>query len=68
MISKKCLDCQEEKLLQAFSSSKKNRDGRTSYCRPCMKIAIAYTGRRAIRAGYDCCAGSAGRSMSTMTT
>jgi Recombination endonuclease VII len=33
--SKRCPDCGEIKSLSAFTLSKKNRDGRGTYCRPC---------------------------------
>jgi hypothetical protein len=34
---KRCRDCGEEKALEEFSPAKKSRDGRTSYCRPCLR-------------------------------
>jgi len=34
---KKCRDCGELKPLTEFPPSKRNRDGRVSYCRPCMR-------------------------------
>ena len=36
-MTKLCRDCGEEKALSEFSPSSKNVDGRTSYCRPCMR-------------------------------
>ena len=33
---KRCRDCGTQKPLSAFSPSKKNRDGRVSYCRECL--------------------------------
>jgi hypothetical protein len=33
---KRCRDCGEDKPLGAFSPSTKSRDGRVSYCRPCL--------------------------------
>jgi hypothetical protein len=38
MSLKRCLDCSEEKPLEDFPPSKKNRDGRVSYCRECMAV------------------------------
>src|SRR5947209_5408685 len=35
---KRCRDCGGLKPLTAFPPSKKNRDGRTTYCRPCSNI------------------------------
>jgi len=35
---KRCRDCGEEKLLEDFSPAKKSRDGRTSYCRACLRL------------------------------
>ncbi len=35
---KTCRDCLRELPLTDFSPSKKNRDGRTSYCRPCFRV------------------------------
>jgi hypothetical protein len=35
---KRCLDCLRERELEVFPPSKKNRDGRTSYCRDCMSV------------------------------
>jgi hypothetical protein len=37
-MTKICRDCQVEKPLEDFPPSKKNRDGRVSYCRPCMNV------------------------------
>lgn len=34
---KRCRDCGEEKPLTEFSPAAKNRDGRTSYCCPCLR-------------------------------
>ena len=34
---KQCIDCGLTKPLQEFSPSKKNRDGKTSYCRGCLR-------------------------------
>ncbi len=34
---KECRDCGVEKPLDEFSPSKKNADGRVSYCRPCLR-------------------------------
>ncbi len=45
---KNCIDCGLTKPLGDFSPSKKNRDGRTSYCRACLKIRHA-TYREAAR-------------------
>jgi hypothetical protein len=45
---KTCRDCGQELPLTDFSPSKKNRDGRTSYCRPCFRVRDA--GYRAARA------------------
>lgn len=38
---KVCRDCGAEKPLEDFSPSKKNSDGRVSYCRPCMRLRTA---------------------------
>jgi hypothetical protein len=38
MALKRCRDCKIEKNLEEFPPSKKNRDGRSSYCRPCMQV------------------------------
>lgn len=35
---KRCRDCEETKSLDEFPPSKKNRDGRTSYCRRCTNL------------------------------
>jgi hypothetical protein len=35
---KRCRDCGEDKPLEQFSPAKKNRDGRTSYCRDCLRV------------------------------
>ena len=35
---KTCRDCGENKPLEEFSPAKKMKDGRTSYCRPCLKV------------------------------
>lgn len=35
---KTCKDCGINKSLEEFAPSKKNRDGRTSYCRPCYNV------------------------------
>ncbi len=35
---KLCRDCQEEKSLEDFSPAKKSADGRTSYCRACLRV------------------------------
>ena len=45
---KTCRDCQRVLPLTDFSPSKKHRDGRTSYCRPCFRLRAA--GYRAARA------------------
>lgn len=38
MDSKVCRDCKLPKPLDDFPPSKKNLDGRSSYCRPCMRV------------------------------
>ena len=48
---KVCRDCRRELPLTDFSPSKKNRDGRTSYCRPCLRVRDARY--RAARAASD---------------
>ena len=47
--SKTCRDCGESKPLAAFPPAKKHRDGRGSYCRPCMRVRskASYRKRRA---------------------
>src|SRR3712207_5520802 len=35
--SKACLDCEEVKPLTDFSPASRRSDGRTSYCKPCMR-------------------------------
>ena len=40
-MDKQCPDCGERKPLESFSPSSKNRDGRTTYCRPCMNVRHA---------------------------
>lgn len=35
---KRCRDCGETKTLDSFSPAKKNKDGRTSYCRSCLRV------------------------------
>ncbi len=37
-MDKVCRDCGTAKPLEDFSPSKKNRDGRVSYCRPCLRV------------------------------
>src|SRR4051812_27777463 len=41
LTTKICRDCGESKSLEEFSPSKKNRDGRVTYCRPCLRIREA---------------------------
>ena len=48
---KVCRDCRQELPLTEFSPSKKNRDGRGSYCRPCFRIRER--GYRASRAAAE---------------
>ena len=49
---KVCRDCGKDLPLTAFSPSKKNRDGRTSYCRPCFRVRdAAYRAARAAAQG-----------------
>lgn len=51
---KRCRDCSEEKPLEDFPPSKKNRDGRGSYCRPCMRVrATASYRKRMAEQGRD---------------
>ena len=38
---KRCRDCDGVKPLEQFSPAKKNRDGRTSYCRDCLRLRHA---------------------------
>ena len=50
--AKRCRDCGEVKPLDAFSPSKKNKDGRTSYCKPCFRVRHQrYRDERAVAAG-----------------
>lgn len=51
MESKTCRDCGESKPLTEFSPSSKNRDGRVSYCRPC--LAVRHLRYRDARAGAE---------------
>ncbi|CAA9348624.1 MAG: hypothetical protein AVDCRST_MAG16-2207 [uncultured Frankineae bacterium] len=47
-----CRDCGLELPLEDFSPSKKNADGRTSYCRPCFRVRDkAYRAARAAARG-----------------
>lgn len=55
MKTKICRDCKTAKPLEQFSPSKKNRDGRTSYCRECMQVRS--------RASYRKRMGERGRSV-----
>ena len=49
---KRCPDCGETKALQEFTLSKKNRDGRGTYCRQCFAMRDRlYRERRAAAAG-----------------
>jgi hypothetical protein len=44
---KKCIDCGVKKPFDAFSPSKKNRDGRASYCRTCVNVRnVSYRDQR----------------------
>jgi hypothetical protein len=50
--SKRCPDCDEIKPLTEFTLSKKNRDGRGTYCRPCFnKRYRAHRARKAASEG-----------------
>lgn len=35
ILTKKCSDCKEDKLLSEFAVAKRNKYGRRNYCRPC---------------------------------
>ena len=51
MDSKTCRDCGQAKPLTDFSPSTRNRDGRVSYCRPC--LAIRHRSYRDARVGRE---------------